>query len=153
MRQRSYASGDSGWAPRPLTRFPFRRYSSGWCCGFSHESGSGGQTAGQRRSAPGARASAKAGDAVALRTLVVSVTPALPRAARGVLGALHPDVEDTAQEAALGFTRALGDYREDSSVLHYATRIGVLSALAHRRRLRARGEGLHQELDLNALHL
>lgn len=94
--------------------------------------------------------SAKAGDAVALRTLVVSVTPALLRAARGVLGALHPDVEDTAQEAALGFARALGDYREDSSVLHYATRIGVLSALAHRRRLRARGEGLHQELDLNA---
>jgi len=94
--------------------------------------------------------SAKAGDAVALRTLVVSVTPALLRAARGVLGALHPDVEDITQEAALGFARALGDYREDSSVLHYATRIGVLSALAHRRRLRVRGEGLHQELDSDA---
>lgn len=93
---------------------------------------------------------ARAGDAIALRTLVVSVTPALLRAARGVLGALHPDIEDTAQEAALGFSRALADYREDSTVLHYATRIGVLSALAHRRRLRARGEGLHQELDLDA---
>jgi len=93
---------------------------------------------------------AKAGDAVALRTLVVSITPALLRAARGVLGALHQDVEDVAQEAALGFARALSDYREDCSVLHYATRVGVLSALAHRRRLRVRGEGLHQELDADA---
>jgi RNA polymerase sigma factor (sigma-70 family) len=93
---------------------------------------------------------AKGGDAAALRTLVVSVTPVLLRAGRGVLGVSHPDVEDTAQEAALGFVRALAEYREDSSVLHYATRIGALTALAHRRRLKARGEGLHQELDLDA---
>jgi RNA polymerase sigma-70 factor (ECF subfamily) len=93
---------------------------------------------------------AKAGDGAATRTLIVSVTPALLRAARGVLGALHQDVEDTAQEAALGFVRALGEYREDCSVLHYATRIGALTALAHRRKLKARGEGQHQELDLDA---
>lgn len=93
---------------------------------------------------------AKAGEVAATRTLLVSITPALLRAARGVLGAAHGDVEDTAQEAALGFVRALGDYREDCSVLHYATRIAALTALAHRRRLRARGEGLHQELDVEA---
>jgi len=93
---------------------------------------------------------AKGGDAAATRTLVVSITPALLRAARGVLGTSHTDVEDVVQEAALGLVRALGDYREDCSVLHYATRIGALTALAHRRRLRARGEGLHQELDVEA---
>lgn len=93
---------------------------------------------------------AKGGDSAATRTLVVSVTPVLLRAGRGVLGVGHPDVEDTVQEAALGFVQALGEYREDCSVLHYATRIGALTALAHRRRLRARGEGLHQELDLDA---
>jgi RNA polymerase sigma-70 factor (ECF subfamily) len=79
--------------------------------------------------------------------LIVSVTPALLRAARGVLGATHPEVEDTAQEAALGLVRALGEYREDCSVLHYASRIGVLTALSHRRGLRVRAEGRHQELD------
>lgn len=90
---------------------------------------------------------AQAGDRAATRTLVVSVTPALLRAARGVLGATHAEVEDTAQEAALGLVRALGEYREDCSVLHYASRIGVLTALAHRRRMRVRAEGRHQELD------
>lgn len=93
---------------------------------------------------------AKGGDPAAIRTLVVSVTPVLLRAARGVLGVGHPDVEDTAQEAALGLVRALGEYREDCSVVHYASRIAALTALAHRRKLRNRGEGLHQELDAEA---
>lgn len=93
---------------------------------------------------------AKSGDERALRTLVVSVTPALLAAARGVLGVSHPDVEDTAQEAAFGLVRALEEYREDCTVLHYATRIAALTALGHRRKLKARGEGLHQELDASA---
>jgi RNA polymerase sigma factor (sigma-70 family) len=80
----------------------------------------------------------------------VSLTPAFLRAARSVLGARHPDVEDTVQESAIGLLRALKDYREDCGVTHYATRIGALTALAHRRKLRARGEGLHDELDPNA---
>jgi RNA polymerase sigma factor (sigma-70 family) len=93
---------------------------------------------------------AKAGDSAAVRTLVVSVTPALLSASRGVLGVAHPDVEDTAQEAAFGLVRALDEYREDCTVLHYAARIAALTALAHRRKLRSRGEGLHQELDAEA---
>lgn len=93
---------------------------------------------------------AKGGDPAAIRTLVVSVTPMLLRAARGVLGVGHPDVEDTAQEAALGLVRALGEYREDCGVVHYASRIAALTALAHRRKLRNRGDGLHQELDAEA---
>jgi RNA polymerase sigma factor (sigma-70 family) len=93
---------------------------------------------------------AKQGDAAAIRTLIVSVTPALLSAARSVLGVTHADLEDTAQEAAFGLVRALADYREDCSVLHYATRIAALTALAQRRKLRARGAGLHQELDADA---
>lgn len=93
---------------------------------------------------------AKTGDRAATRTLVVALTPVLLRAARGVLGAAHPEVEDTAQESAFGLVKALGEYREDCTVAHYAARIGALTALAHRRKLRARGEGLHQELDLEA---
>jgi RNA polymerase sigma factor (sigma-70 family) len=93
---------------------------------------------------------ARSGDRAATRTLVVSVTPVLLRAARGVLGVAHPEVEDTAQEAALGLVKALSEYREDCTVAHYAARIAALTALAHRRKLRVRGEGLHQELDLEA---
>lgn len=88
---------------------------------------------------------ASEGKPAAIRTLVVSVTPALLRAARGILGARHPDVEDIAQEAALGLVQALPNYRRECSVLHFAGRIGVLTALATRRRLRARAREQHVE--------
>src|SRR5690606_25467042 len=74
------------------------------------------------------------GKPAAIRTLVVSVTPTLLRAARGVLGVWHPEVEDVAQEAAMGLVTALPRYRRECSVLHFAGRIGVLTALATRRR-------------------
>lgn len=85
------------------------------------------------------------GKPAAIRTLVVSVTPTLLRAARGVLGVRHPEVEDVAQEAAMGLVTALPRYRRECSVLHFAGRIGVLTALATRRRLRTRAEGRHVE--------
>jgi RNA polymerase sigma factor (sigma-70 family) len=84
---------------------------------------------------------AAAGDAQATRTLVVSVTPALLRTVRGVLGVDHPDVEDVVQEAALGFVNALAEFRQECTVLHFACRVGVLTALAARRKMRARTEG------------
>jgi hypothetical protein len=39
------------------------------------------------------------GRADAVRTLIMSVTPAILRTVRGVLGTAHPDVEDVAQES------------------------------------------------------
>lgn len=91
--------------------------------------------------------SARDGDLDAIRTLVVSVMPALLRATRGVLGTGHLEVEDVAQEAALGLVRSLPEYRRECTVTHYATRIAVLTALAARRRLRARGAGRHVPLE------
>jgi len=76
----------------------------------------------------------------AMRTLIVTVAPAILRAVRSVLGTRHPDVEDVAQEAALGFARALPEFRRECNLIHFACRIGVLGALAARRRLRARAE-------------
>jgi RNA polymerase sigma factor (sigma-70 family) len=90
---------------------------------------------------------ARGGNTDAIRTLVVSVMPALLRATRGVLGAAHLEIEDVAQEAALGLVRSLSDYRRECTVTHYATRIAVLTALAARRRLRARGAGRHVPLE------
>lgn len=90
---------------------------------------------------------AAAGNPTALRTLIASVSPALFRAVRGVLGARHPDVEDVVQEAALAIVQALPTFRFESTVLHYACRVAVFTALAARRRLKVRGDGLHDELD------
>jgi RNA polymerase sigma-70 factor (ECF subfamily) len=85
-------------------------------------------------------AAARQGHAGATRTLIVSVTPALLRVVRGVLGVDHPECEDLVQEAAFGFIRALPSFRDECSVLHFACRVAVLTALGARRRMRARGE-------------
>src|SRR5688500_17485903 len=84
---------------------------------------------------------AVAGDARSTRTLIMSVMPAVLRAVRGVLGKEHPDVEDAAQDAVLGFVRALPQFRFECSALHFACRVAVRTALNARRHGRVRGEG------------
>src|SRR5882672_1033230 len=80
------------------------------------------------------------GDAHAIDTLLLSVTPAMLRAVRGVLGGDHREIEDVLQESAIGLMGALKTFRGESTVLHFACRIAVLSALAARRRLRERAK-------------
>src|SRR5882672_12886243 len=82
------------------------------------------------------------GDAHAIDTLLLSVTPAMLRAVRGVLGGDHREIEDVLQESAIGLVGALKTFRGESTVLHFACRIAVLSALATRRRLRERAPSL-----------
>jgi RNA polymerase sigma-70 factor (ECF subfamily) len=60
------------------------------------------------------------------------------RTVRKVLGPHHPDVEDVTQEAVLALLQALPSFRAECTVLHFANRIAVMTALAARRRLRAR---------------
>lgn len=74
------------------------------------------------------------GDAVATRTFLASLLPAMLRAVRRVLGSDHPDVEDVTQEAAVGVLRALPGFRQDCTITHFACRIAVLTSLAARRR-------------------
>jgi RNA polymerase sigma factor (sigma-70 family) len=73
-------------------------------------------------------------DAKATRTLLVAVLPQILRVVRRVLGAQHPDVEDVTQESASSFVQALSRFRGESSVLHFACRTAVLSAMSVRRR-------------------
>jgi RNA polymerase sigma-70 factor (ECF subfamily) len=80
-----------------------------------------------------ARAAA-ARDPAAVRTLLVTVGPHLLRVVRKVLGASHPDVEDVVQESAFAFLDALPRYRGESTVLHFACRIAVLTGMNVRRR-------------------
>jgi RNA polymerase sigma-70 factor (ECF subfamily) len=80
-----------------------------------------------------ARAAA-AGDPHAIRDLVHQVAPAMLRAIRKVLGPFATDLEDVAQEATHGFVQALATFRGGCTVMHFACRVAVLSALAWRRR-------------------
>lgn len=79
-------------------------------------------------------AAAAAGDAQAIQTLLMSVGPAVLRAARGVLGAQHPDLDDVLQEAALALLDALPSFEARCKVEHFAARIAVMKALDARRR-------------------
>jgi RNA polymerase sigma factor (sigma-70 family) len=84
-----------------------------------------------------ARAAA-ARDPAAIRTLVTELGGAMLRSVRKVLGPHHPDVEDTTQEAVLALLQALPSFRAECTVLHFASRIAVMTALGTRRRLRVR---------------
>lgn len=83
---------------------------------------------------------AGAGDREAARELVKAVGPAMLRAVRKVMGPRTADVEDVLQEAVEGLLLALPSFKGQCTVLHFACRVGVLSALASRRRANFRAE-------------
>ena len=73
-------------------------------------------------------------DPRAEQTLLVTVGPAVLGVVRRVLGARHPEVEDVCQEACLGLLSALPSFRAECTVMHFACRVALLTALAARRR-------------------
>jgi RNA polymerase sigma-70 factor (ECF subfamily) len=86
------------------------------------------------------------GDAVAMRRLLQAVGPCVLRLVRAVLGNGRVDVEDVAQESLVAFVRALGAFRGECTVLHYACRIAIRTAMAARRRSREADERLAELL-------
>ena len=84
-------------------------------------------------------------DADAITALVQQVAPRMLRTVRQVMGSGHPDVEDVTQDAVIGFLQALTDFRAESTVLHFAHRIALLTALAARRRLGTRARRIASE--------
>ena len=77
---------------------------------------------------------AAAGERAAQRTLLCAVGPHVLRAVRMVLGVHHPDVDDVFQEASLALLSALPRFRGESSTVHFACRVAVLTAMNARRR-------------------
>ena len=75
------------------------------------------------------------------------------RAARRVLARRTEDIEDVVQEAMQALVDALPGFRGQCTVLHFAWRVAVLTALANRRRLDLRaqwagsGEGIDPAAD------
>ena len=68
------------------------------------------------------------------RTLLLAVGPAVLSVVRKALGVHHPEVDDLCQEACVGFLAALPSFRAECTVVHFACRVALLTALAARRR-------------------
>jgi RNA polymerase sigma factor (sigma-70 family) len=88
-------------------------------------------------------------DSAALRTFLTAIVPDLIRVVRRVLGPNHPDVEDTAYEAAYGVVEALGRFRGEGTIRHLACRVAVLTAMNVRRReSAAKRDGARDDADI-----
>lgn len=83
-----------------------------------------------RTATPGATEPSAASPEEGLR----AVAPAVVAVTRALLGSRHPELDDVAQEALLAVYDAIRRFRGESSLLHYARRIAVRTALAARRR-------------------
>jgi RNA polymerase sigma-70 factor (ECF subfamily) len=79
-----------------------------------------------------------AGDRAALRTFLSIIVPHLIRVVRRVLGSSHADIEDVTQEATYAVIDGLPRFRGEGTVLHFACRAAVLTAMNVRRRDHAR---------------
>lgn len=69
------------------------------------------------------------------RTLLLTVGPAILGVVRKVLGVHHPDIDDICQEACVGFLTALPSFGAECTVVHFACRVALLTAMAARRRM------------------
>jgi len=90
---------------------------------------------------------AAAGDRRAAQALLLKVGPSMLRAVRRVLARRTVDVEDVVQEAMQALMDALPGFRGQCSVLHFAWRVAVLTALANRRRLDLRAQWAGEAAD------
>lgn len=79
---------------------------------------------------------AATGDAAATSRLLKTLASRVVRVVRAVLGSSHPDVDDVAQQALIGFIQALPAFRGDCDPARYATTIAVRTAIGARRRVR-----------------
>jgi RNA polymerase sigma factor (sigma-70 family) len=94
---------------------------------------------------------ASAGDVHATRRLLEGVAPRVLRVVRAVMGAKHPDVDDAAQLALIGFIQSLPSFRGECAPSHFAARIAVRTAGAVRRRAFARRSCQDDSVDLESM--
>jgi RNA polymerase sigma-70 factor (ECF subfamily) len=74
------------------------------------------------------------GDRQAERTLLIAVGPAVLGVVKRVLGLQCLDIDDVCQEASISLLAALPSFRAECTVMHFACRVALLTALAARRR-------------------
>jgi RNA polymerase sigma-70 factor (ECF subfamily) len=94
---------------------------------------------------------AATGDAAATSRLLKSLASRVVRVVRAVLGGGHPDVDDVAQQALIGFIQALPAFRGDCDPARYATTIAVRTAIGARRRVRLERSRRDADADADAV--
>jgi RNA polymerase sigma-70 factor (ECF subfamily) len=94
---------------------------------------------------------AATGDAAATSRLLRSLASRVVRVVRAVLGGGHPDVDDVAQQALIGFIQALPAFRGDCDPARYATTIAVRTAIGARRRVRIERSRRDADADADAV--
>jgi RNA polymerase sigma-70 factor, ECF subfamily len=80
------------------------------------------------------------GDAFAVHRFLGAIAPLVRSICRGVMGRHNPDLEDAIQDCMVDIVRALPQFRFESDVTHYATKITIRRAITARQRARARSK-------------
>jgi RNA polymerase sigma-70 factor (ECF subfamily) len=94
---------------------------------------------------------AAAGDSAAMSRLLRTVAPKLVVVVKAVLGATHPDLDDAVQQTLIGFVQGLPAFRGDCDPIGYGRVIAVRTAVAARKRARARDARNVDAADADAL--
>jgi RNA polymerase sigma-70 factor (ECF subfamily) len=94
---------------------------------------------------------AAAGDVRSTRLLLEAVAPSVVRAVSAIMGGRHPEVDDAAQLALIGFVQALPGFRGECDPVHFAIRIAIRTAGATRKRFRSRGDRRNDKIDVDDL--
>jgi RNA polymerase sigma factor (sigma-70 family) len=80
---------------------------------------------------------AQQGDADAVNQVLSELAPGVLRAMTALLGRQDPDLEDATQDVLVAVMKALPDFRGESTLLHFAVRIGARKSVLVRRRNRS----------------
>ena len=91
------------------------------------------------------------GDVGAMGALLKAVSPWMIRSAQQLLGSSHADLDDVVQQSLIGLVQALPAFRQECSVVHFACRIVVRTAVASRRRAFARADRHDESVDVDSL--
>jgi RNA polymerase sigma-70 factor (ECF subfamily) len=91
---------------------------------------------------------AAGGDVRSTRRLLELVAPSVLRVVQRMMGSRHPEVDDAAQLALLGFVQALPAFRGECDPSHFAIRIAIRTAGATRRRFRSRQDRRDDSVDI-----
>jgi RNA polymerase sigma-70 factor (ECF subfamily) len=97
-----------------------------------------------------ARAAAS-GDVVATRKLLEAVAPKMMRVVQIVMGPGHPDVDDVMQQSLIALVQAMPAFRGECAPSSYASRIAVRTAVAAKKRFRARESKRDHGVDADRL--
>jgi RNA polymerase sigma factor (sigma-70 family) len=148
ISRRSCRGRPAGIAPPSavaLTRFPLSRY--GWIVlkPFPPPVGPS-PLPGEGQLAAWARGAA-ALDRQSTRLLLLTIGPIMLRIIRRVLGPSASEAEDVLQDAAQGLLGALASFKGECTVLHFACRVAVFSALACRRKVSFRAQWMVDDPD------